>query len=320
MPIPYLNYDRSLEFSYGLLPLAMYKLNKNDTISPSTISGGLIMGTTNGSWFGMVFSKFFFKEDTYRSTFAFGSGNINFQFYPDLPFIPPVVDYTTSADFFLIDFQRRIAEDMYLGLGYVYSKLNTDFDLGDLPLPPQELTLHGLRFVYSYDRRDDVYYPHKGFISNPTYNVFPEFMGNKSLSQSLEVDFNQYFEMSNKRDVVAARVYLGLGLGDVSFNQQQIVGQTDLRGYSQGIYRGEQLYAVQGEYRWNLSKLVGLVGFAGVATLSGSQNSSNNGLLLPGVGGGFRINVFPENHFNVGMDFAVGREDWSLEFRIGEAF
>ena len=119
---------------------------------------------------------------------------------------------------------------------------------------------------------------------------------------------------------IAARAFVGLGLGDITFNQQFIVGNTDLRGYSQGIYRGQQIYAMQAEYRWNFHKTIGLVGFAGVATLSGSQNDSHNGLLLPAIGTGFRINVFPKNHFNIGMDVAVGRDDWSLELGLGRHF
>ena len=320
LPIPYLNYSRSIGFSYGLLPLAMYNLSQKDSISPSSISGGLIMQTTNKTWFGMLFSKFYFAEDKYRSTIAGGVGTLNFQFYPDVPFLPEVVDYSTGADFFMFDLQRRIIEDMYLGAGFVYANLRTDFDINGNPVPTQTVVLKGLRFIYSFDKRDDVYYPHSGFITNPTLNIFPSWMGNASPSQNLELDYNQYFELPNKRDIVAARAYVGLGLGEVTFNQQFIVGNTDLRGYSQGIYRGEQLYALQGEYRWNIHRIVGLVGFAGVATLSGSQNETHNGLLLPAAGLGVRFNVFPKNHFNIGMDLGVGRDDWSLEFRIGEAF
>ena len=320
LPIPYLNYSRSLEFSYGLLPLAMYKISKKDTVSPSSMTGGLIMKTTNGTWMGLAFGQFYFNKDNWRSTIAGGTGNVNFQMYPNIGFLPPVIDYSTEADFFMMDLQRKIVEDMYFGVGYIYANMNTAFDLGPLPIPEQSVQLNGLRFIYSYDLRDNVYYPHKGFITNPTLNVFPGFMGNAEASQNLELDFNKYFEMPNEADVVAARAFVGLGLGEISFNQQFIVGQTDLRGYSQGEYRGDQLYALQGEYRWNFSKLVGLVGFAGLATISGSSTEAHNGLLLPAVGGGFRINVFPENHFNVGMDFGVGRNDWSLDFRIGETF
>ena len=201
LPIPYLNYSRSIGFSYGLLPLAMYNLSQKDSISPSSISGGLIMATTNGTWFGMAFSKFYFKEDTYRSTIAGGVGSINFQFYPDLPILPEVVDYTTGADFFMFDLQRRIVEDMYFGVGYVFAKLETDFDVNGEPVPTQTVVLNGLRFIYSLDKRDNVYYPHEGFITNPTLNVFPDFMGNNNPSQNLEIDYNHYFGMSNEKDV-----------------------------------------------------------------------------------------------------------------------
>jgi len=77
VPFPYINYDRSLGFAFGLLPMAMYNLSKKDTISPSSISGALGMYTTNGSWFGMLFSKNYFNEDKYRATLAGGTGVVN---------------------------------------------------------------------------------------------------------------------------------------------------------------------------------------------------------------------------------------------------
>ena len=318
LPLPYVNYSRSLEFSYGVMPMAMYNLNKNDTISPSSVSGGLYMRTTNGTWFGMGFSKFYLKQDQWRIMVAGGSGNVNFQFYPDLPFLPEVVDYSTGADFIMSTVERRVAENMYVGLGYSWINMATAFDIEGVPT--QYVTLNGINLSYSIDKRDDVYYPHKGYITNARFNLFPEWMGNQASSNKLELDFNQYFEMPNERDVVAARAFVGIGLGELDFNQQFIVGKTDLRGYSQGEYRGEQLYALQGEYRWNITEKFGLVGFAGVATLTNATNEDHNGKLLPAGGGGFRINVFPQNHMNIGLDAGVGQGDWGIEFRIGEAF
>jgi hypothetical protein len=80
------------------------------------------------------------------------------------------------------------------------------------------------------------------------------------------------------------------------------------------------MYSLQGEYRWNLAKRFGLVAFFGIATISGSDVSENNGVLLPGIGTGFRFTAFEKNHFNIGMDAAVGKDDWGIYFRIGEAF
>lgn len=317
MPIPYVNYSRSIGFAYGFLPMAMYRLNKKDTISPSSISGGIYMRTTNDTWFGMGFSKFYLKEDTYRVTVAGGLGNMNFQFYPDTPLAPEIVTYSTGANFLMMEVQRKIIDNMYGGLGYVYADLATEFDVEGVPI--QYTRLDGIRMIYSYDKRSDVYYPYDGNIVNVNYSFYPEFMGNELVSSKIEIDYNQFYSF-NKRDVLALRAFAGFGVGQLDFNQQFIVGNTDIRGYSQGEYRGEQLLAIQGEYRWNIAEKFGLVGFAGVATVFESPNQFNNGKLLPGAGGGFRVTVFPKNHMNIGIDAGVGINDWGIEFRIGESF
>ena len=95
---------------------------------------------------------------------------------------------------------------------------------------------------------------------------------------------------------------------------------TDIRGYSQGKFRGEQIVALQAEYRWNPHEKIGFVAFIGSAMVFNGMNSEDNGILLPDIGTGFRYNVFPDNHMNVGMDIAVGKDDWGLYFRIGESF
>ena len=44
------------------------------------------------------------------------------------------------------------------------------------------------------------------------------------------------------------------------------------------------------------------------------------GKLLPGVGTGFRVTVDKETKMNVGMEIAVGLDDWGIYFRLGESF
>ena len=41
---------------------------------------------------------------------------------------------------------------------------------------------------------------------------------------------------------------------------------------------------------------------------------------LPGGGVGIRYMTIPKVRINVGMDFALGKDDWGIYFRIGEAF
>ena len=319
VPIPYINYDRSLGLSLGALPMCMYNLNKKDTISPSSVSGLFGMYTTNDTWFGMAFSKFYLKEDKWRISIAAGVGSIKFQFFFDNPIAPQYIDYTTNATFAQTEVQRKIFNNLYFGVNYTYMKYDTQYDTSFPDLTKSTTTLHGLGIVLSHDRRDDVYYPHKGSIGNLKFKTFPGGF-NANESNRLEMDFNNYFEMKNKKNVIAARAYVGLGLGDLDFNQQFIVGSADIRGYSQGAYRGNQIATIQGEYRWNPLPKLGFVGFIGGAMIFNSINENDNAKLLPGAGAGFRYNVFPKNHMNIGMDAAVGNGDWSLEFRIGEAF
>lgn len=318
MPIPYINYNRSLGFTIGFLPMAMYNLSKKDTISPSSISGGLGMYTSNDSWFAMLFNKWYFKEDKYRAVAVGGRGNINFQFFLEHPISPGYIDYTTEADFIKIELQRKIVSDLYFGINYTYAHMFTTFETeGNLE---DDTFLHGIGAVVSNDKRDNVYYPYKGYMSNINYISFPELLDNTSVSNKIMIDHNHYFNAHNKRDVIATRFYGGFGIGDLQFNQQFVVGNDDIRGYSLGKYRGEQTIAMQGEYRLNPFKKIGFVGFFGLATIFNSPNEEHNGRVLPGIGTGFRYNVFPKNHMNVGIDVAAGIDDWGFYFRVGEAF
>ena len=316
VPIPYMNYDRSLGFSIGALPLAMYSLSKKDTLSPNSISGALAMYTTNDSWFLFAFNKWYFNQDNYRVLFAAGRLDVNFQFYAAPP-IGGFVDYNTGAWFAKAEIQRRIYKKLYGGVGYTYAKFDTSFGESDT-LKTTDV-LHGLGLVLSYDGRDNVYYPRKGFLTDINYTSFPEALGNSFISKKIEIDYNQFWPIKDNH-VFGARMYVGLGIGDLSFNQQFIVGQTDIRGYSQGEYRGDQIVAVQGEYRHNFENKLGLVGFFGLASVFNSINEDHNGLVLPGVGVGIRYIVIPKNHMNVGIDVAAGKGDWGLYFKIGEAF
>ena len=81
MPIPFVNYDRSMGFSLGAVPMLMFNPSEKDTISPSSLIGGLGFYTTNKTWFLMGFGKFYLGEDNWRITTAGGVGNVHFQFY-----------------------------------------------------------------------------------------------------------------------------------------------------------------------------------------------------------------------------------------------
>jgi hemolysin activation/secretion protein len=264
----------------------------------------------------MGFAKLFLNEDNWRLMGAGGFGSVNFQFYLDNP-IDIWIPYNTQADFVFLQVKRHVINKIYFGISYTYTKFNTTTEV----FPDTSVArLHGLGFELSLDKRASFYYPRSGYQVNIKYFTYPDAFGNEYVSNKIEFDYDRYFPMRNTQDVLAGRFYAGLGIGDLSFNQQFIVGQTDIRGYTQGAYRGNYLLALQGEYRWNFHKRLGAVGFLGVATVFESINDEDNGRLLPGIGAGFRYTVIQDIHMNVGMDIAVGRNDWGIYFRFGEVF
>jgi outer membrane protein assembly factor BamA len=318
LPLPYVNYDRSIGLQGGGLPMAMFNAVSQDTVSPSSIAGLFGMYTTNKTWFVMGFGRFYLAQDNWRVTTAGGVGNYNFQFFIDVP-VSGWIPYSTEMGFAFLQLERRIKGSLYGGASYVFMDFETTLEA--LPDTSARETLHGFGLNLSLDRRSSVYYPRGGYDTSIRYFGFPEGFGNESTSSKLRFEHNHFFSARKSRDVIASRLFAGAGLGDLTFNQQFVVGQgKDIRGYTQGEFRGNYLLALQGEYRWNALKRLGFVGFAAVATVFESINEGDNGKLLPGVGTGFRVTVDRETNFNVGMDIAVGRDDWGIYFKIGEAF
>ena len=317
LPIPYVNYDRSIGLQGGGLPLVMFNPVASDTISPSSIAGAFGMYTTNDTWFLSAFAKLYLDEDNWRVGGVWGTGNYNFQFYIDEP-VSGWIPYQTEVSIAAVQVQRRVFRRLYGGVSYAYVDFTTTVE--QLP-EPEQTTLNGLGLDLSVDHRSSVYYPRSGFVTKAKYFSYPSWLGNESESSKLQFDYNHFFSTRSQQDVVAGRAFVGAGLGDLSFNQQFIVGQQkDIRGYTQGEFRGNYLVALQGEYRWNFHPRMGAVGFAGVATVFEAINEEDDGKLLPGVGAGFRFTADTETHLNVGLDFAVGRGDWGIYFRLGEVF
>lgn len=316
--MPYINYNRTLDFMFGAIPMMMYKINPKDTISPKSLSGMMAIYTTNKSYFISLFNKFHFKEDKWRAQFFFLTGDHNSQFYLDDLEAPAFYDYGTKTTIVSFTVQRKIVKAFYGGIGYTYSHYDTTYQ--DDIQPSSVSHTNGLQLIALYDTRDAVYYPTKGEKIRARWINYPTWFGNDVSANKILSEYNKYFPMRKGVDVLAARFSGKFGLGDISFEQQVTIGGEDIRGYSEGKYRGDGLMALQSEYRYNFNKKMGLVAFAGVATIYGSDTADFNWNLYPGAGVGYRYRAFKNEKFNVGLDGAVGKGDWGIYFRIGEAF
>jgi outer membrane protein assembly factor BamA len=324
--IPLLNYNRTQGVVLGAVVSKYFKINKKDLISPSSNIGIAGIYTEQKSYALFLYSALFFDEDRWRVRAAAGSLDINFQFYLEDPVtsIGNFTDYSTKANLVVLQVQRNIFKRIYLGPTASFIKSTTTFSFPDVSGHDSvsKSNLNDIGYVISNDTRDHVQYPTRGMFLNFKNQFYRNWIGSNYEFVRYVVTYNQFFKLgkTDDKNVIVARATFNIATGDVPFEGQTVVGGDDIRGYSQGKYRNDQVYTLQAEYRLNFYRKWGLVAFAGIATAVPKFSDIPDSQLLPGVGAGLRFRMLPSEKINIGIDGGVGRGDYSITFRIGEAF
>lgn len=321
--IPLVGYNRTTDFSIGAILNGYYKVNQYDTISPSSSTSLIGMYTTNKSYFAAFVQQFYLKEDKWRLKLIGGMGNANLQVYNEFESPGEFIDYSTQMSIISLDVKRKIYKKFYAGLSGSLVKVNTTFDsldpiTGDNYVDKQLMNNAGINFLW--DSRDDVNYPTKGLQVYMNNQFYQNWMGNDSSFTRIEFTYNFYFNFKSERRVMLLRYYSRSSFGEVPFQGQNVVRGDNIRGYSSGKYRDKQVYSYQAEYRHRFRNRFGFVAFAGIAAAVPKMLDLLHTTYLPGAGVGVRYMLIKKEKINIGLDFGVGRDDWSLTFRIGEAF
>ncbi len=326
--LPILMYNRSFGGQIGVMANAYFDLNQKDTVSPASNVAFMANYFTNKTYFAGMFSRFYMKEDTWRLIAGTGYGDVKFQTYYEIPADIPIgptidedggfVDYNTKRFFVFAGLSYKFIPDLYVGIRSVYSKAYTEFDIGIVP--DEDLSLFGFGVSVEFDNRDNVFNPRSGQNARLRTMSYLEALGSSNTYHRLNIDYNRYFQLSDN-SVLMARFYSMLSVGsDVPFSGKNVVGRDDLRGYTNGKHRANQVYDIQTEYRLNFYKKWGMVAFTGVALATDNWKGDNFSGLLPSLGAGLRYKAIPSRNINIGVEAAVGKEDWGVYFRIGETF
>jgi outer membrane protein assembly factor BamA len=322
--VPIINYNRTLGMTIGGMGQMFYKIDKNDTISPSSSSGVMGIYTTNKSYMAIGFQRLYLNEDKWRLVFAAGTGDINYQYWQDVPTDEGgFIGYDTNLSFVVLRAERKVYKKLYAGVIATANTAKSYFDVPeDYPdsLKYDKRNMNNLAYILNYDNRDHQMNPYKGFNVVFRNNFYRDWIGSDNKFNKYELTYNHFFKLKNERNILATRFAFKASTGDVPFQGENVVGQDDIRGYTDGKHRNDQIYAIQSEYRWRFYKKFGMVGFAGLATAVKNFDDIPKSEILPGAGLGLRYMMIPKERINVGFDVAVGREDWGLYFRIGESF
>jgi outer membrane protein assembly factor BamA len=224
---------------------------------------------------------------------------------------------------------------LFYGLGYhldlISSIQDEELDLTSTPpsvtqhyqyqtvknLPLTSYSLSGLSANLSFDSRDNVANPYKGQLATLSLKVNPSFLGSTASSSILWLEYRKYLNINKARprNLIALWAYgWFVTSGKVPYMFLPAVGwdmfSRSGRPYTQGRFRGEDLFYTEAEWRFPLQKTKNKWG--GVAFLNISSASSRTqdiGLFSSaklGYGAGLRYMLSEKNRVNIGIDYGRG--------------
>jgi len=321
-PVP----TRTPQLGWGLIGLGGYifSLDKENPETPPSVIGVGGAYFENDSWFAFGGGRFFLEDDLWRILAGGAAGRFNYDFFGvgtdpgdsgfSIPFRSEFVGLKAEV-------LRRIAKNLYLGLGWGYAKSRSEVLLG-ISLPPGlrpeafDAIISAPELHLQRDTRDNNFYPTSGSLLDIFVQIHDPSVGDSFAYQVYVVDLKGYPSLDEK-SVLAWRVQARFTDGAVPFYD---LGQYDARGYERGRYRDRQLVGAEIEYRrhlvWRFSGTV-FFNVGQVAPQLGEFTAAN---WLFGAGVGIRFRLTEKNPLNYRIDFAYGRNGFIVYFAVAEAF
>lgn len=224
---------------------------------------------------------------------------------------------------------RKVRGSLYLGFETDFHSLsNVKFnrlsnESFEVPNGLNSFSNLGLGIGLVYDDRHNVLNVRKGFFGETGFLRYDDSWGSDFEFTSYFFDARYYLPTS-KTQVLASQVFFSEVDGVAPFSQLSLMGGESLmRGYYLGRYRGQTLLAAQTEYRFlpfPFSERWGAAAFVGFGTVSdGVQNLDLSKLKVAG-GTGVRFLIFKSKDIFTRFDVAVSEDGLGYYFFIGEAF
>lgn len=330
VPFPNISNNQIFGWGGGVNVAVLYKLNKKDTLSPVNTTVLQPMYFQNGTWWAALYNEFYWGENKWRGIFLAYAQGVNFQFYTQsyFPnFQDQVIAYNTKGYSTSFSLMRRIFPDFYAGLQYIFTRNSVNFEGYDRldeylsRFGYTENTESGLGFTINYDKRDNIYDPSKGIYWIANSYSYREWLGSSVEYNFILTELSYYTRLSPKL-IWASKGAAQIAFGDVPFVDENVQGFggmrfMDLRGYNKGQFRGDQMYNLQTEFRYNFYGRYSANLYLGSGTVFTDPQDAE---YLPAIGLGARYLASKKYKVKVGVDYAWGKNDHGIYFLIGEAF
>lgn len=227
------------------------------------------------------------------------------------------VDWYTT----ITDENLNVAEGQ-LTNHYNYSK---KYDFNE-----NEYFLNGLSLNLLYDSRDNQINTNHGMFANINYRFNPALSKNQYVSNMLFMEYRYFLPLSklNKQHVfsiwatgqfVTSGKVPYLNLPSIGWDQRSRSG----KGYTQGLFRGQQMVYFETEYRFPIlcSNLISGTVFGNLTSASDKDRDIRLfQYIQPAAGVGLRILIDKATRTNLVLNYAWGRHSKAFYLNAGESF
>lgn len=182
-------------------------------------------------------------------------------------------------------------------------------------------TIAGFAPAFHIDSRDSQVFPRTGFYLELLWGTYHKAISDHAYSNVL-MDIRYYKPVNLlKDDVIAAQFLMNLNNGTVPFRDMADVGGSrTMRGYYTGYYRYKNLWAMQVEYRFMVSRFFGFTTWIGACASSEKANDPFRHAIKPNAGVGFRLRINQSDKLNLRADYGFGKNQSGLYLDASEAF
>ena len=296
----------------GVTGMYFFRPNEKDTKSPKSFIQPIAIYSNTDSYLLGLTNMLYLNKDRFRLQVSMGRVRINNDFNNHMG---GRAKFTNLINGMQVRFSYRFAQRFFIGALYSISDKSYDPDDRETKaylksVDAEDTTTSGMGPTLTYDSRDSQHYPHSGIFSEIKFLSMLDAIGSDEEYDVLEGEFNNFYQYIPGH-TLATRVYGRFTSSSTPYGGLSKLGQrNDLRGYTAGEYVAENLISAQIEYRWQLTKRWGLVGFAGIADLyDGSIRNTDTDNLFTSGGFGIRYMLQTVQRINFRVDFAFGEGD-----------
>ncbi len=333
VPVP--GYSPETDWSFGLAGAYYFTCKGQDKLSDIGFDGAY---TLNHQWNVNIVSTVYFGGN--NKWFLYSRGG--YKQYPDYYYgINSRFDYQrigySSNNFYLqLQPQRYLTDEWIVGgnIDFYYDYAKSADTSVVVPGWNERIFLPGFGGLVSYDSRDGIYYPSKGFFVKLMGAYYPSAFDMSRQMGKISVDYRHYITLY-KELIFAYQFKSEWAVGkNVPFQMFSTIGGMDVvRGIRQGQFRDNAYMALQAELRfpiWNIFR--GCV-FWGMGDV---YNTADWRWQAPkmGYGLGLRLAINKQKvnvRFDIAHDYIQGkyasgsgydywRDGWSFYLTLKEAF